>query len=991
MMLSLSTVLDHFQRHVQRQPHAKAVIDRHQVLTYEELDRRSDAVAAFLINRGIGQNALVPLLADRSVSFIVGVLGIAKMGAAYVPVDETYPEQRKQYIVEQTGASLGLCSSGRRTIGDCRCEDVAKLCEGAISKATVVVSPQQAAYVIFTSGTTGTPKGVVIEHRSLENIVAWHNREFSVHAESRLTLMAKVGFDVSQWEIWSALCAGAALYVLDDAIRIDVDELVGFYGRHGITHAFVPTVMVPDVVAATSTTSTMLQYLFTAGEKLNPVDTDRVSYTLVDYYGPTEATIFATAHRVHSASRGMPSSIGLPVAGATVQILDETLSAVPPGESGEICIGGPGLAKSYLNNEALTHEKFIEHHGQRLYRTGDFARYLSDGSLQFLGRKDEQIKIRGNRVELTEIEVQLTLLPQVKRAAVIVTEISAQAQKEIVAFLVIDGAYEGEYDAQIAAIKMTLKAILPDYMLPTSYVWMDDFPLTSNGKVDKQALLRRYEKPSSSSSRATHPFQGSQAVIADVFSRLLEHDEFGPDDSFFEIGGHSLMAAHLIKDVSDRLGVKAYIRDIYENPSIVALHAELERRMGVASPSVDAEPIRALREDIYIPCDLQFEGNYQIEQITAPRHIFLTGVTGFVGIHLLQELLTTTDSTIHCPVRAMDDAHAQVRCMETLEKYDIRLKQAEVDRIRVYAANLAEPRLGLAEEDYCYLCDTIDIVYHSASAVNFIQPYSYMRRDNVEGLREVIGLAATGKLKPLMLLSTISVYSWGHLHTGKRVMLEGDDIDQNLPAVATDIGYVRSKWVMEKIADLAASHGLPLMTFRLGYATFHSNTGVCAGYQWWSGLVKTCLTSGSVPELHDLREGLTTVDYMVRAIAHITRNPDALGKKFNLIHSGNNNLTLQDFFTKLESDFGFSFKKMPYLEWRAQWEHDYQAPLYPLLSLFKDVMYDSKSTVELYQDTYLWDCSNVKTFLHGSGIFEPTFEKHELQRYLRRSIGLTVV
>lgn len=988
MIFPARTVLDHFRRHAQQRPLALAVVDQRRALTYEELDRCSDAVARFLIGKGVGHDALVPLLADRSANLIIGLLGIVKAGAAYVPIDETYPEQRQRHIIEQTRASLSLSASGAQVVGGCECVDVSSLCEGSTPKVALVPSPQHAAYVIFTSGTTGVPKGVVIEHRSLENIVSWHNREFAVGAESRLTLMAKVGFDVSQWEIWSALCAGASLFLLDDATRIDVGALIRFYARHAITHAFVPTVMVPEVVTATSATPTALQFVFTAGEKLNPVDTDRIQYTLVDYYGPTEATIFATAHLVPSASLGMPSSIGAPVAGATVLILDDALSEVASGEVGELCIGGPGLARGYLHNEVMTREKFIDHGGHRFYRTGDLARYLADGSLQFLGRKDEQIKIRGNRVELTEIEIQLALVSGVKLVAVAATAPADPSQKEIVAFLTAEDGDQEKKRALVASIKTQLKAILPDYMRPANYVLVDGFPLTPNGKVDKQALLHHYKGESPPSRQDKSAYQGDQAVIADVFGRLLGHDDFGPDASFFEIGGHSLLAAHLTKDLSDRLGVKAYIRDIYEHPSIAALHAELERRKGAAVPAVDAEPIRALRDDIYLPDGLTLKRSYETSQITTPKHIFLTGVTGFVGIHLLQELLGTTEATLHCPIRAKHQIHAQARLVEMLEKYDVQLPQSDIERIRVYAADLAESAFRLAEHDYRYLCDTVDIVYHSASAVNFIQPYSYMRRDNVQGLREIVCFAATGKLKPLMLLSTISVYSWGHLHTGKRVMREDDDIDQNLPAVITDIGYVRSKWVMEKIADLAASHGLPLMTFRLGYATFHSKTGVCAGYQWWSGLMKTCLAHGTVPDLHDLREGLTTVDYMVRAIAHISRNPDALGKKFNLIHSQHNNLTLQGFFEKLETDFGFSFQRIPYAEWRAQWEQDHQAPLYPLLSLFKDVMRDGKSTVELYQDTYLWDCDNVKAFLQGSGISEPTFEKEALQRYLRRSIGL---
>ena len=994
-MSSINTVLDHFRYQASQHPHTPALIERQRTLTYAELNTRSDAVADFLTQRGVGPGHLVPLLAGRSSEFIIGLLGIVKAGAAYVPIDETYPAARQHYIVEQTGASLALSTAGASAIGKCECVaiqgiDVSfELDDKARGRLPEALLPEDTVYVIFTSGTTGMPKGVVIEHRSLENLVAWHNREFSVTSRSRLTLMAKIGFDVSQWEIWSALCAGAQLYLLDDATRIDVDMLADFYVRNAITHAFVPTVMVRDVVAATSSIRTALSYVFTAGEKLNPIDTDRVDYELVDYYGPTEATIFATANRVISASRGMPSSIGVPVAGAEVLILDEALSDVPVGEEGELLIAGPGLAREYLNNSALTREKFIVRDGKRLYRSGDLARFLPDGGIQFLGRRDEQIKIRGNRVELSEIETQLSLLPQVRKAAVAATSPRDPSRKEIVAFLIVEEAFRAGDDALMASIREQMKAILPDYMLPASYVLVDDLPLTPNGKTDKQALLQHHAaKLAPVAGARKEIYEGGQATIAGIFSELLGHDDFGLNDSFFDIGGHSLLAAHLIKDISDKLGIRAYIRDIYEYPSVGALHAELQRRTGLSAPTVDAEPIRALRDDVYLPEEVQFNQAGQPSQIVAPKHIFLTGVTGFVGIHLLQELLDTTHATIHCPIRAQSGQHAQSRLEEVLSKNDIQLKSTELGRIRVYAADLAQPDFGLASSDYRYLCDAVDMIYHSASAVNFIQPYSYMRRDNVQGLREIIRFAAAGKLKPLALLSTISVYSWGHLHTGKRVMLESDDIDQNLPAVITDIGYVRSKWVMEKIADLAAKQGLPLMTFRLGYATFHSKTGVCADYQWWSRLVKTCITQGTVPALRDLREGLTTVDYMARAIAHISRNPAALGKKFNLIHSHENNLTLQDFFDKLEKDFGFSFRRTPFDQWRAQWETDYHAPLYPLLSLFKDVMQNGQSTVELYQDTYQWDCSNVSEFLHGSGIVEPVFDKSELQRYLSRAIGV---
>ncbi len=322
------------------------------------------------------------------------------------------------------------------------------------------------------------------------------------------------------------------------------------------------------------------------------------------------------------------------------------------------------------------------------------------------------------------------------------------------------------------------------------------------------------------------------------------------------------------------------------------------------------------------------------------------------------------------------------RLRQAARQHRIELAETDWRRVRAYAADLAEPGFGLPAETYRELAGSVDQVFHSASAVNFIQPYSYMKRDNVEGLGQVLRFCASGRCKPLMLLSSISVYSWGHLHTGKRLMREDDDIDQNLPAVVTDMGYVRSKWVMEKIADLAAERGLPLMTFRLGYATCHSRTGAHADYQWWSRLARTCLEYRAVPLLRELREGLTTVDYMVEAISVIARQPSALGKKFNLVPSIPRCLTLDEFFGRLGRRAGRPLRQMPFDDWVSLWEDNRDAPLYPLLSMFRDNMYAGRSTVELYQDTYLWDCTNVEEHLRGSAVREPEFDDRLLDLYL---------
>lgn len=649
-------------------------------------------------------------------------------------------------------------------------------------------------------------------------------------------------------------------------------------------------------------------------------------------------------------------------------------------QSGELFISGPGLASGYLNNPQQTAEKFLTLSvapGKRLYRSGDCARWLADGSIQYLGRLDDQVKIRGNRIEPGEIESVLMQVAGVKGVATVVVEENNVGDKKILAFVATDSVNK-------ETLRGKLARELPAYFMPADIQILSRLPQTQNGKTDKHALLTGYHTHSSSTS--ADEFEGLEVGLAHIWETLLGHKIPGPDDNFFDLGGHSLLAAKLASEITTQTQVRAYVRDIYDAPTIRSLAKILDERTHSAPPDADNEPLRILQDDVFLPEDIKITGKIEEQQIRSPHSIFLTGSTGFIGSHLLADLLQRTDAVIYCLVRAHTPEQAREKIDNTLHRYSIELREEEHSRIRPLAGDLAEPYFALEPSLYQQICRESDIVYHSASAVNFIQPYSWMKRDNVQGLREIIRFAAAGKLKPLILLSTISVYSWGHIHTGKESMQESDDIDQNLPAVITDIGYVRSKWVMEKIADLAASRGLPLMTFRLGYATTHSKTGVSADYQWWGRLVKTCLDSGTVPELQNLREGLTTVDYMTNAIAWISRNPLALGHKFNLIHEQENNLTLSEFFEILEDHLGFTFRRLTFTDWLAQWENNADAPLYPLLSLFKDNMVAGQSTVQLYQNTYKWDCSNVKRFLQGSEIQEPVFTHDLLARYLARSI-----
>lgn len=981
-----------FRNQARRHPDNIAIVYQHQTMTYKELDERSNQLANALLDKGIKEGKYVPVWLDRSLEWAVAVLGIIKTGAAYVPIDPAYPVKRVEYILSDTSAefiitnhSLGeqLTKSGKTKIFEL--EQMSSLDSWSSNDPALKVNQNALAYTIYTSGSTGKPKGVMITHHTIQHLVTWHNHHFHVDHTSHLSLVAGLAFDISVWEFWSALTSGGTIFIADNEERTNVSALVDYYRKNRITHGFVPSVLAPAVVDSTRNYNDLtLKYLFTGGEKLKPVLTTELSYELIDYYGPTECTVYATFKKVKDVNGQYVSSIGKPIANAKAYILNENLEVLPVGAVGELFIGGNILAKGYLKNEELTATKFIANpfkENEKLYRTGDLARWLPDGDIEFLGRMDNQVKIRGFRIELGEIERSLTQDKNI-REALVITKDTVNGNKYLVAFVVSTPGAEKDG----TSVRNQLKEELPGYMIPAQIIFIDKIPLTANGKTDTRSLRELADKEARDLISLEPPTNETERIIADIWSSELERPVINITDNFFDIGGNSLLVAVVAVALQRKLDMKVYLRDIYQYPVLQDLSEVLINRAKAfreAAPVEDVEPYVELQQDVYLAPGTVFAGGFDPKQMENPAVIFLTGVTGFVGIHLLQELLDTTQADIYCLVRAEDEFHAMEKIDRCFKQYHIPQKHEQKSRIIPVIGDLALPALGLSDDKFKMLATKADLIYHSGSSVNFIEPYSYMKAPNVEGLREIIKLAGAERTKCLALLSTISVYSWGHIFTGKKVMLESDDIEQNILSVSKDIGYVRSKYVMEAVADLAAKEGLPLITYRLGYAMCHSETGASAPYQWWSGLVKNCVEFQSYPALTELREGLITVDYMTKAMAHITKNKDAIGKKFNLIASPETNLTLEDFFGLMKKYYAFPLKGLPYKEWRKQWEDDSKNRLYPLTSLFKDNMHEGLSTVELYQNTYVWDCSNVTRFLEGSGIKEPVFDKTILDSYLQ--------
>jgi amino acid adenylation domain-containing protein len=602
--------------HAARAPGAPAVASRAGVLSYGELDARAARLAARLRRLGVGPERRVALLLERGPELVVSALATLRAGGAYLPVDPAYPGDRIAWMLADSGAAavvtvdrladrvrgfggpVVVLDGGngsteyevRSTLHTVSSEDGAS--SSALSHSrTFALShspfPDSAAYVIYTSGSTGTPKGVVVPHAALGNLVRWHLRATGLTAEDRVLMVVGPGFDGSVLDLWPALAAGACLHpVEDEEVRAFPAALRGWILERGITVAAMPTPFAERQMALEWPGDAPLRTLLTGGDALRARPPRGLPFELVDLYGPTETTVVATSGPVapgEPASR--PADIGPAIDNVRVYVLDRRLRPVPSGVPGELHVGGAGVARGYLGRPGLTAERFVPDPfspapGARMYGTGDRARRLADGTLEFLGRVDRQVKLRGFRVELGEVEAALAALPEVREAAVVVRE-GVSGEVRLVGYV---AAAEGAAPAP-AELRARLRERLPEYMVPAPLVVLDAMPLTPNGKLDRAALP---DPGSAADGRAfVAPRTPAEERIARTWAEVLGVDRVGVEDNFFELGGSSLLAVTLIERMR-RQGLSVDVRALFATPTVAALAAAA----GGGAPAVEVPPNR---------------------------------------------------------------------------------------------------------------------------------------------------------------------------------------------------------------------------------------------------------------------------------------------------------------------------------------------------------------------------------------------------------------
>src|ERR1043166_5695062 len=594
-----------FEEQARLRPEAIAVVAGEQRLSYRELNERANQLAHYLRAQGVGPESMVGLCVERTVEMVVGLLGVLKAGGAYVPLDVQYPAARLRYMLGESGARVLLTQerlrellpeSGAHVLSlDSEWEVVAG---ESRENVTSGVRAENLAYVIYTSGSTGEPKGVAVPHGAIVRLVK-ETDYVQLESKDRVAQVSNISFDAATFEVWGALGNGAQLVLIAKEEALDVERLTRQLREHEVSTMFVTTAWFNQLAQQQQGAFAGVKHLLFGGEA---VDVKRVREVvegngperLLHVYGPTESTTFATWHEVKEVGT-VTVPIGRGIANTRAYVLDAAQRVVPEGVRGELYLGGDGLARGYLGRPEITAEKFVpdpfsEVGGERLYRTGDIVRWV-DGALEFVGRVDEQVKVRGFRIELGEIEVALKEHEHVSDCVVVVQE--DETGKRLVAYVVSEEQSSSE-------LRQYLKERLPEYMVPSVFVSLEQLPLTVNGKVDRKALPDATPHVDHSQGYQA-PRSESESLLASIWAEVLKVPQVGVSDDFFELGGHSLRATQLIARVREVFKVALPLRSLFEAPTVAEQAEEIERRLAggeqreiprlTAAPRTQAVPL----------------------------------------------------------------------------------------------------------------------------------------------------------------------------------------------------------------------------------------------------------------------------------------------------------------------------------------------------------------------------------------------------------------
>lgn len=847
------------------------------------------------------QPLVIGVCLPKSAPLYAAILAVLGCGAVYLPLDPQHPAQRRRFILENARADL-LLHDGDSDLDDLMLPtlNVHRLpaSKPGIPTSLIrrVMGVDDPAVAIYTSGTTGQPKGVLLSHRNLSHFCAWYGDYVDLQRASRALQFSTINFDASLLDILPTFIQGALLVVPSEDQRRDPQQLVELMGAQRVTHAFLP----PALLSVMPLEAPLgLAHLITGGDVCEPFVIEQLApqCRFHNIYGPTETTVLATTRQFGVGDNNR--NLGVPIANGRVLILDEQLQPVPQGTPGELYIAGPGVGLGYLNDPALTATRYLNltlPAGQtlRVYRTGDIGQW-TDSGIELSGRRDNQVKIRGFRVEPEEIEHCLRDSQLFRQVAVGVDE-----RRRILAFLV--HPREERPGAALQALREHVQNTLPSYMHPAAYVELPNLPYTSNGKVDRRALLATAVQIHVGSQRR-QPQNALETQLQQLWAELLELpvDDIATDESFFNLGGHSILLSQLLLSIRQTFGRSLSINRFIEAPTLMTL-AQLLDDSGQGSAST-------LSPQAFIDAEAELNLDpLPISQCGDVHKVVVTGANSFLGVHIVEALLAWGATEVACLVRASAGQSAAERFSQALR--DNRLSHLDLSRVSVYAADITQPQLGLPDDVYARIDRTFGALVHNAAHVNHVLDYASLAPDNVEPIFECLRLCEGRSKKIFNFVSTLSASS--------ALDADGQVLEQpaaKTPPIYIKNGYNLSKWVGERILQRARERGVLVNLFRPGNISFNSLTGVCQPHKNRLMLMlKGSIQLGQVPDL-SLNFDLMPVDFLARFIAFHASRYQPTQAVFNL---HNPEPLSWDAYVASFRDSGREFSLVSIADWQRQ-------------------------------------------------------------------------